>query len=81
MKVRRGSETEVGKRIAESSSAEATYKIRFREMNSAMAELHKALKDHAKRQEEDPENWGWAGDLGQVTRDMQEMIRFLTSGH
>ena len=82
MRTRRGSETQVGKRIADlhsTSSAEMAYKIRLKEMNTLMAALHKALADHERRQEEDPENWGWAGDMGKVNMDMQEMIRFLTS--
>ena len=84
MRTRRGTDTQIGKKIADlnsSSSAEMAYKIRLREMNTLMEALHKALADHERRQDEDPENWGWAGDLGQVNMDMKEMIRFLTSGH
>jgi hypothetical protein len=77
MKTRRGSTTDVGRRL--SASAEADYKSAIRDCRITIGLIERALKDHEKKQAGDPKNYGYVGDVGHVKTQLLEVHRFLTS--
>ena len=47
------------------------------EIDALMAELGELLAGHTTAQQADPENWGHAGDLGNVRQHLANAVNFL----
>lgn len=76
MKTRRGSSTELGKRMT-AVTADREYQVRLRDCRVVLDGIEKALKVHEARQKKDPNNYGYVGDLGHVEGELIEVARFL----
>ena len=55
----------------------ATYTSRREEIEAHLCAIDLGLEKHQKRQEQDPRNWGYAGDLAEVLRLLGEAARML----
>jgi len=53
------------------------YESRKRNIISKLAGINKLLKKHAKKQEQNPNNWGFVGDLGKVEELLSEIQNLL----
>lgn len=58
------------------TAAEA-YAARLGECNELVETLRYQLQVHAARQEADPKNWGFAGDLGYVIEQLSYVLASL----
>jgi hypothetical protein len=61
-------------------TAQETYDERFNQAIDDLNEITHLLHQHVEKQRRQPENWAFAGDLGKVHSDFQDIIRFLSSG-
>ena len=59
-------------------TAAATYQIRRREIEAMIGLLQSQLDDHAREAARDPRNWGFPGDLDQISQNLRETLVFLT---
>ena len=75
MKMRRGSDTEVSRRIL--GSATSDYNTKLTEVRKMMSYIDRTLKEHAKNQKEDPNNYGYVGDLGHILKALGEAIQII----
>ena len=61
-------------------SAAGVYKTRRGEIDKQIKALQAALKKMDAQQKKNPQNWGFAGSLGQISDNIKEMVRFASSG-
>lgn len=59
------------------STLHDTYTSRREEIEAHLCAIDLGLEKHQKRQEQDPRNWGYAGDLAEVLRLLGEAARML----
>lgn len=57
--------------------AQANYRQRLVEICAKLDDVREALGEHEMRQDRDPKNWGFAGDMGYVASQLDEVLRFL----
>ena len=55
------------------------YKTRRDEIDKQIKALQAALKKMDAKQKKNPQNWGFAGNLGKISDDIKEMVRFASS--
>ena len=60
-------------------SAAGVYKARRGEIDKQIKVLQAALKKMDAQQKKNPQNWGFAGNLGQIGDNIKEMVRFASS--
>lgn len=58
-------------------TAAETYTARHQECNELVDALRHQLQVHAARQEADPKNWGFAGDLAYVIEQLAYVLASL----
>jgi hypothetical protein len=75
MKTRRGSDTEVGRRMLGSLTSD--YNAKVKEVRKRLDEIDKALKEHGKQQRERPDNRGYLADVEYVFDKLGDVIRFI----
>ena len=63
---------------AEPTAAE-TYAARRNDIARLMDVLQMELDKHAEGAKADPRNWGFAGSLGKVRRDLIDLVGFLSN--
>ena len=61
-------------------TAAQTYAERQNDVGVLLDLIAQEMQVHAERQAEDPRNWGFAGDLGEVKRGLMETLSFLMGG-
>lgn len=59
------------------TSAQREYAARQARAKALIARLSVGLEAHAARAAEQPENWGFAGDLGALESTLQELLTSL----
>jgi len=64
----------------DSDSPADVYKTRRGEIDKQIKALQAALKKMDTKQKKNPQNWGFAGSLGQISDNIKEMARFASSG-
>ena len=57
-------------------SATQAYKENTAAIKAAITELQAGLKQHAKEQAEEPQDWGYAGDASYVLELLQQAVNF-----
>lgn len=62
------------------SNAAAQYAANTKRVRAASAALARLLTEHRKKAEAKPFDWGFAGDLEYVARQLEEVVKFLNSG-
>jgi len=60
-----------------STTANARYLARQEQIKRNLEILKKLLKEDAKDQKKDPENWGFTGSIGEVGTNLEEMVKFM----
>lgn len=67
-------------RLAQSLTATAAsqYESRRREVDKLIKTLQTGLDKHEKKFAKDPDNWGYAGDLGRVEELLKEAVDFIS---
>ena len=55
------------------------YKARRGEIDKQIKALQAALKKMDAQQKKNPQNWGFAGNLGEISNNIKEMVRFASS--
>lgn len=60
------------------STANDTYQARQQEAHQLLDQIRDALDAHSQRQQKDPGNWGFVGDLGSTVRDLREVFVIAT---
>ena len=64
---------------AEKVVAHTTYIERKKAVTTRMNRLREALKKHHKAEQADPKDWGFAGDLGRVSLQLDEILESFNS--
>lgn len=59
------------------ATANDSYKEQAQNINNQIAELQALLAKHAAEQSGSPRNWGFVGDLGAISRNLNDTIAFL----
>lgn len=59
-------------------AASGAYSLRLREVKIKLARIAAAIDAHAGRQQKDPTNWGYPGDLGHVDEKIDDIVKFLS---
>lgn len=57
--------------------ANAEFQVKMKVAQKLVDDLKKALVYEARRQTQDPRNWGYVGDLGHVIEELGGIIKFL----
>lgn len=57
--------------------ASREYRICQETVKKLMETVKARLAKHAEQQARQPRNWGWAGDLTEVTRQLTDLAEFL----
>ena len=70
--------SETGK--PETTEAAKAYAERRTIIDGLVEQLRSALDEHATKMDEQPRNWGLAGDLGHVAGELQAIVAFMTGG-
>ena len=60
-------------------TAAQTYAARQNDIARLMDVLQMELDKHAEGAKADPRNWGFAGSLGKVRRDLIDLVGFLSN--
>ncbi len=60
------------------NDANTAYKAKAKTITAMLRGLDKTLANHAKRQKNDPTNWGLVGDLESITSNIADIIRFIS---
>lgn len=60
-------------------TAAETYAARRNDIARLMDVLQMELDKHAEEAKADPRNWGFAGSLGKVRRDLIDLVGFLSN--
>lgn len=58
-------------------TAAETYKARQSEINKILASIRTELEKHAQLENLSNENWGFSGDLGSVSAQLDDVLAFL----
>lgn len=58
-------------------TAQEKYNERQQSISELMKQMQELLKAHTKEQKQNPKNWGYAGELGYVEEQLQELVDFL----
>jgi hypothetical protein len=61
------------------ATAAETYAARRNDIARLMDVLQMELDKHAEEAKADPRNWGFAGSLGKVRRDLIDLVGFLSN--
>jgi hypothetical protein len=67
------------KKTTKKVTADGNYKKHQDKIDEQLAELQDFLKDHAERQEQNPKNWGYTGDLANVSGQLEELLDTFAS--
>jgi hypothetical protein len=59
------------------TTAATQYKARQASIRELIAHLEATLTKHELKANADPRNWGYAGDLGRVEVNLQELVDFF----
>lgn len=59
------------------TAAAATYTSRRNEIEAHLSAIDLGLEKHQQRQEQDPRNWGYAGDLAEVESLLRRAAEML----
>lgn len=59
------------------SEAAGDYTLKIKDAENLLTRIQIRLHKHAKKQAQDPTNWGHNGDLGHVIEDLQKVAEFL----
>ena len=63
--------------MTRNQSAAQTYDAAYQEVLELAAQIQKAAEQHRARQQQQPSNWGFAGDLHAVHGHLAEALRML----
>ena len=75
MKTRRGSDTEVGRRML--GSASPAYEAKIKEIRRTLSDIDEELNEHIRELSSQPDNYGYVGDLGHIQSELIGVLRFL----
>jgi hypothetical protein len=62
------------------NTAKALLTERSKEARELLAKLSAAIDAHEREGKANPENWGFAGNLGYVNNELGDVLGFLTGG-
>jgi len=57
--------------------ADQTYNSRLRDVMQILRDLETEVKRHAREQKQNPQNWGFVGDMNATKASLQEALDFL----
>ena len=57
--------------------ANEAYNSKQAEIKQLIAQLQKALKNHANKQKKQPDNWGYVGELSSVSNDLKNINEII----
>jgi len=63
----------------EKQTAAETYTNRAQDIAAMLGWLTDEIEVHAERANAEPENWGFAGELGHVRQKVKEILAFLSA--
>jgi hypothetical protein len=71
-----GREASIAEKVAV-ETADSVYKARLREVQHLTRDVLFLVERHARRQKDNSDNWGYAGDLGYVVQQLKELKETL----
>ena len=63
--------------LKEAYSAQEAFDKGFKEANDKLLQIRVALEDFKKKYQDDPRNWGYAGSLGYVNGELDNILEHL----
>jgi len=58
-------------------NANTEYKWNFNNIKRLEKEINNLLEEHKQKQEKDPKNWGFVGDLNNISEILNQIIQFM----
>ena len=70
----------IAKLLVAKESADQEYQRRSKDVAKMLAQIKKEVAKHNKKQKQDPQNWGFVGDMGHVYSELVDIHSFLQRG-
>ncbi len=63
--------------IKEAAGAQEAFDKGFKEANDKLLQIRVSLEDFKEKQKNDPRNWGYAGSMGYINEELDEILEHL----